>query len=110
MRMWMVNPELLCRKHLLGEHVEVHMLAGTIVKGNSLAGFLAKRLLAPQYMHSRHKALSTEMVKRGYNHNSPMPEVVTRLRGLVDLDESRAELLRRCPECSTLINKANLSC
>ena len=23
MRMWMVNPKIMCRKHLLGEHVEL---------------------------------------------------------------------------------------
>ena len=103
MRMWMIDPTLMCRKHLLGEHVEVHMLAGTIIKGNSLAGFFAKRLLAPQHMHSRHKALSDEMVKRGYNHNSPMPAVVTRLRGIVHPEESKAELLKRCPDCSARI-------
>lgn len=24
MRMWMIDPKLLCRKHLLGEHNEIH--------------------------------------------------------------------------------------
>jgi len=28
MRMWMLNPKALCRKHLMGEHVEIHMLVG----------------------------------------------------------------------------------
>jgi hypothetical protein len=30
MRMWMVPPKVMCRKHLLGEHVEIHMLAGSL--------------------------------------------------------------------------------
>ena len=30
MRQWMVDPRLLCRKHLLGEHVENHMFIGTL--------------------------------------------------------------------------------
>ena len=108
MRMWMVDPKFLCRKHLLGEHVEVHMLAGTIIKGNSLEGFFTKRLLAPQHMHARHKALAAEMVKRGYNHSSLMPGVVTRLRGVVDPKESKAELLKRCPDCSARIAATKL--
>ena len=33
MRMWMIDPKLLCRKHLLGEHLEIHMFVGTINKG-----------------------------------------------------------------------------
>ena len=24
MRMWMISPEWLCRKHLIGEHGEIH--------------------------------------------------------------------------------------
>lgn len=36
MRMWMVPPELMCRQHLLGEHVELHMFVGAINKGTSV--------------------------------------------------------------------------
>lgn len=33
MRMWVVNPKILCRKHLLGEHVELHMATGHLQRG-----------------------------------------------------------------------------
>ena len=36
MRMWNVDPKLMCNKHLLGEHVEMHMFFGTIQKGISM--------------------------------------------------------------------------
>jgi hypothetical protein len=42
MRMWMVWPELMCRKHLLGEHVEIHMLLGALNKGHRVQGFINK--------------------------------------------------------------------
>ena len=56
MRMWMVAPGKMCRKHLLGEHVEIHMLAGSLLKGRSIGGFLADGLLEPQSMRARHAA------------------------------------------------------
>lgn len=44
MRMWMLPPETMCRKHLLGEHVELHMLLGTMKRGRRIDGFLAGKL------------------------------------------------------------------
>lgn len=41
MRMWMLPPETMCRKHLLGEHVELHMLLGSLRRGKNIDGFLA---------------------------------------------------------------------
>ena len=74
MRMWMVKPQLMCRKHLLGEHVEIHMLVGSIQRGKSVAGFLAKGLLEPQSIRSRHEILVVEMLRRGYTHKSELAE------------------------------------
>lgn len=38
MRMWNINPRYMCRKHLLGEHVETHMLVGSLRKEKSVQG------------------------------------------------------------------------
>lgn len=62
----MVDPAVLCRKHLLGEHVECHMFVGAILKGISLAGYKAKGLIEIHNLKLRHEALSREMLKRGY--------------------------------------------
>jgi hypothetical protein len=34
MRMWLVDPALLCDKHLLGEHGELHKFQHCFVKGH----------------------------------------------------------------------------
>ena len=100
MRMWMVPPEVMCRKHLLGEHVEIHMLAGSLRRGRSIAGFLAKSLLEPQSVSGRHRALSVEMVQRGYRHQSPLPLVHGKVpRGRVNVAMSVKDLKKRCPDC-----------
>lgn len=102
----MVPARFMCRKHLLGEHVEHHMLVGSINKGLSMAGFVANNLLEPRSILTRHDELVQEMQRRGYKHNSPLTGVD--LSGLpeehaaavVDGESSLLDLLGRCPDCA----------
>lgn len=103
--MWMVDPETMCDRHLLGEHVEIHMLAGTLARHRSIDGFIAKGLLEPGAMHVRHEALVAEMGRRGFRHRSPLPAVdLTYLplrarEARVDSVRSGMELAERCTSC-----------
>ena len=101
MRQWLVDPKIMCRQHLLGEHVEHHMYVGTIQKGGNLAGFLEGNLLEPTSLRSRHDELVAEMIRRGYNHKSPLPEFrpFGHEHVVIDRAASLSELLRRCPDC-----------
>ena len=99
MRMWMVDPALMCRKHLLGEHVECHMLVGVLARGKRIQGFLDRGLLEPAKVQARHDALAREMQKRGWNHQSPIRPTQWENSGYVDATASLAELRRRCPDC-----------
>ncbi len=99
MRMWMVSPRRMCRKHLLGEHVEIHMAVATLRLGRSVDGFLEKGLLELDKLRSRHDDLVAEMLRRGYRHNSPLGHVPRRKGGKVDRRANRLELIRRCPDC-----------
>lgn len=108
MRMWMLDPRLLCRKHLLGEHNELHMLAGSLARGIRLDGFAAKGLLEPRAMLERHDSLAREMLRRGYAHRSLLPDCTAALAGYpaavregrVDREASARELASRCEECA----------
>lgn len=111
MRMWMTNPRGMCRKHLLGEHVETHMFVGAMNKGVRVTRYAAENLLEFNSLHARHDALVKEMQRRGYNHNSPLPallacrQVTEEQRAVrVDAKASLAELTRRCPDCFKLFN------
>jgi hypothetical protein len=99
--MWMIPPELLCRQHLLGEHSELHLLAWCLERGHSIAGYLAKKELAPQKMIRRHNALAREILRRGWRHRSPLPKVKVRSSqfGRIDLRRNIADLGDRCEEC-----------
>lgn len=109
----MLPPGELCRKHLLGEHVESHMLAGTLEKGRSIGGFIEKGLLEPSSLIKRHEALAAEMSRRGYSHKSPLDnskvsEMVSKLNErerlcIVDRDLSRSDLWERCEQCRELM-------
>jgi hypothetical protein len=113
MRQWMCDPRIMCRQHLLGEHVEHHMFVGTINKEIGVSGYLADNLLEPLSLYTRHNELVEEMKIRGYNHKSPLPSVVDgiltveQLAVKIDRPASLAELLRRCPECRKRYNELN---
>jgi hypothetical protein len=102
MRMWMVDPKLMCRQHLLGEHVELHMLAGSIKRGKSIRGFIDKGLVETHNILDRHETLVAEILRRGYKHNSPLVfqiQFYIYSRGQVDRAKSLKELINRCPKC-----------
>lgn len=101
MRMWMVDPQLLCDQHLAGEHVETHMFVGAIRKGTSLRGYVAKGLVETQRLRERHDALAAEMQRRGMRHESALPEFSVDPQGSVDPAASLSELARRCVRCRT---------
>jgi hypothetical protein len=105
MRMWMLPPEKMCRKHLLGEHVEIHMAVACLQRGMSLHGFLEKGLLQLHSMRCRHDKLVREMLRRGYVHRSPLPAHPRRRAGRVDLQRNLADLVARCTACAQGFNK-----
>ncbi len=98
----MVNPRLMCRKHLLGEHVELHMFVAGLRRGLNLDGYLAKGLLEPHSIERRHDELVRELERRGYRHKSPLPEFAPKGGGRVDRKLNLIELARRCRECRKL--------
>lgn len=99
MRMWMIDPELMCDKHLLGEHVETHMICGCLEKGKNIDGFLKKGLVNPFQVHDRHNHLVEEMVKRCFMHLSPLKYPQYDIFVDIDADANLKELARRCPKC-----------
>jgi superfamily II DNA or RNA helicase len=106
MRMWLVNPKLMCRKHLLGEHVECHMFLGSIKHNHKLSNYLKNGLLDATKLKERHDELAKEILNRGYKHNSPLPDITEeekiKYKGSIDIDANMNELARRCPICANM--------
>lgn len=101
MRMWMVNAKSLCKKHLLGEHGELHKHRHNFVKGHSIEG--RRGQIEPISMEKRHDELAKEMISRGYNHKSEyeQPDLAKyNLVGFtVDVAASTQDLHARCQDC-----------
>ena len=101
MRMWTVNPRIMCRHDLLGEHVEVHMFIWSINRGKSIKGYLDNGLLEVHNLFSRHTNLVAEMKRRGYNHCSDVNKKwkFAEKKGAIDREKSLKELINRCSIC-----------
>ncbi len=98
----------MCRKHLLGEHVELHMLLGSMKRRKNIQGFISGKLVDPRLMFQRHEQLVHEMEQRGYKHSSPMTESDCEAaiqpydctEADIDIKANAEELARRCSECA----------
>ena len=102
MRIWDLEPERLCRQHLLGEHRELHGL--WVILTQDKQGFSRHPETLRwrgklQALYLRHEGLVAEMGRRGYRHSTPLPaEQATGLARQEDYKDSPAEqveILRR---------------
>lgn len=75
MRIWDIPADRLCRSHLLAEHRELHAIWSIIL--NEKRGYSRH----PEVMRwrgklgalwARHESQRLEMLRRGYNHRSPL--------------------------------------
>ena len=108
----MLSPKLLCNKHLLGEHGELHKFIPTFKKGYRVDKRVSP-IVQIQFKgyQERHDALAEEMIKRGMNHKSPLPELPDfksiykeYYEKTVDISNSINDLTMRCERCKERIN------
>jgi hypothetical protein len=103
----MIDCKLLCRKHLLAEHGEIHKHKHNFEKKHSMLGRIGQ--IEPLKMKIRHDELAKEMISRGYKHNSEyvMPDISylskDELNSKVDLNKSIIDLINRCAQCGSAI-------
>jgi hypothetical protein len=107
MRIWDLDTALLCDRHLLGEHRELHAIWSVITNGSK--GYSRHpetrrwdgRLAA---LYARHDEQVEEMSRRGFRHLSPLaPELATGLKRQTEYvdspDEQRLKLARKGCAC-----------
>jgi len=109
MRVWDIDVKKLCRKHLLGEHRELHGLWNILTKHGGKGGYSqhpeTKRWVGKTLaLYYRHEALVKEMERRGYNHRSPLDRKLAKGKGVQDVYintiEEQEEILKAKPcEC-----------
>jgi len=107
--MWMVDPKLLCNKHLIGEHGEIHKHKHNFEKKHSINKRIELGQIEPESMQTRHDELAEEMLRRGMNHKSPyiIPDISYlseyQRKYKVDINKSKIDLVTRCEQCALLI-------
>lgn len=108
----MVEPSLLCRKHLLGEHGEIHKHKYNFIKKHKIDKRISPVVqIEPKSMSNRHDKLVIEMLNRGYNHKSPyyQPDIsylpLKQQHAKVNIETSYQDLIKRCPDCAMRIKK-----
>ncbi len=109
MRVWDVPPACLCRKHLLGEHRELHGLWNILTKHKAKGGYskhpeTLRWVGREKALFNRHEALAKEMARRGYKHLSPIDKRLAKGKAKQDrfintLKEQREILKNKMCEC-----------
>jgi len=106
MRQWFTRTQIMCKAHLLGEHVEHHMFCGQMKRKRAISGYVNSNCVQPKHIKTRHDELVKEMIRRGYNHNSPVnknPDISYLPQSIqdakVDVMASTLDLISRCPIC-----------
>jgi hypothetical protein len=101
MRVWDVEPERLCRQHLLAEHREIHGIWVTITEGKKAYANHPETLrwrgrLAALYL--KHEQVVQEMLRRGYTHSSLLPAALATGEdtqpGRIDSTEAQMAMLK----------------
>lgn len=107
MRIWDLPPSQLCRKHLLGEHRELHALYTVITqhkKGYSQHPETKRWVGKLQALYNRHEALVQEMTARGYKHKSPLEKSPMSNSDIQDV------FINTIEEQKELLNNKNCEC
>ncbi|MBU1014102.1 MAG: pyrimidine dimer DNA glycosylase/endonuclease V [Bacteroidetes bacterium] len=109
MRIRDIDPKQLCRKHLFGEHREIHGLWSILIKHKGVGGYARHpetlRWIGKQgTSNHRHDLLVNEMISRGYQHQSP-------LIGKIAKDEGKQSIfINNINEQKELLNNKPCEC
>lgn len=109
--MWMVDPRLLCQRHLLLEHCHIHLFVSSVRKGHNIRRYLLKSLIDPSSIYRRHEELEDEIISRGGKLDSPLSEVecyaYSKWYGSVTINigRSMSDLSCTCLDCQSRIGK-----
>ncbi len=109
MRVWDLSPNLLCHKHLLGEHRELHGLWNILTIHQAKGGYSkhpeTKRWVGKlAALYKRHSLLVKEVKNRGYNHRSSLNKKMALGREEQDL------LLNSLSEQETILENKSCNC
>lgn len=107
MRMWQVDPSLMCDLHITREHRDLHLTAKLIAeeKMREVEVSAMRNKISTRHLPSRHEALAAELISRNIGHSCPLPDITMPRLGEIDKSKSCQELMERCPHCRQRIEE-----
>lgn len=111
MRIWDIEPERLCRPHLLGEHRELHAIWTILTQGRRGYAFHPETLRWKgrlKALHLRHERLVVEMAARGYRHQTPLNRRLATGKAVQDRfvdPPSRQRALLKAKRCACKVSR-----
>lgn len=108
MRMWMVDPQFMCERHLTLEHGSCHLIVLALNEGEDLSSLLKDGHIEIGSLHERHEELVLEMDRRGLDHCSLLPSFESGSVGVVDRHRSALDLADICVSCEARLSVAGL--
>ena len=113
MRIWDIEPKLLCRKHLLSEHRELHGLWNIITKHKGVGGYsrhpeTLRWVGKEKALYLRHEKLVKEFLVRGYKHHTPLDKKLAVGSGkqnifINSIEEQKILLTNKNCECKLIL-------
>jgi hypothetical protein len=107
MRIWDIPASQLCRKHLLGEHRELHAIWAILTtdkKGYRKHPETKRWEGKFAALYKRHQEQVTEMEKRNYKHHSPLDQQLATGKATQD------EMVHSVAEQRVLLKNKNCDC
>ena len=104
MRMWKVDPKLMCNRHLFGEHLDMHMFVGMIKSGREIKEFIDDGSIETGNIEFRHKELVKEIKARGFEHETSL-SCNFDPSGKIDPIKNIEELKSICSDCRRIMEK-----
>lgn len=103
----MTDPNLMCSKHRVGEHGEIHKHRHNFEKQHNISGRIYPEIqIEPESMKKRHDQLAAFMDHKSEFSQPDLSYLPDDQRyAKVNVMESYRELCRRCPECRAKIEK-----
>ena len=97
--MYNLYPTLLCDRHLLKEHMDIHMFKRALDLKVDICQEIKEGKIETHNLIKRHNELMVEIEARGYIHNTPIGKGEYKEQGKVDKTKVVAYLAIFCEDC-----------